>query len=162
MAVDPLTYRRAVGRFTTGVTLVTTVRDGRAHGLTASSFTSVSLDPVLVLVSVDVTTRFHEQVLASGVFGVNVLAADQQAVSERFAQRGRPLADEFADLDHLIGEQTGVPLLTTAVAWFECRTQQTVLAGDHTLVVGEVLGLAVPRPADAPLLYLDGSYSTLA
>ena len=147
-----------VGRFATGVTVVTTVLDGRCHALTANSFTSVSLDPCLVLFCPEKLARFHDVVLAAGTFAVSVLAEGQQAVSRRFAARGRPLDGQFDGVGHTIGPITGAVLLDGALSTLECRTVSTTDAGDHTVVVGEVLGLDVPYPTGAPLLYYEGRY----
>lgn len=158
MAVDPLEYRRSVGRFATGVTVCTTVADGVHHAMTANSFTSVSLDPVLMLISVDRTARFHEAVLEARAFGVNVLSREQEALSREYATRGRPLDPaRFADHPHVFGEHTGVILFSESLATFECVTHSVLPGGDHTLVVGEVVAIA--QPADAPpLLYFNGDY----
>lgn len=90
MAVDPLTFRRVAGRFATGVTVVTTVVGSEHHGMTANSFTTVSLDPPLVLVSVDRQARFHSAVLAAGCYGVSVLSAGRHETARWFATQARP------------------------------------------------------------------------
>jgi flavin reductase (DIM6/NTAB) family NADH-FMN oxidoreductase RutF len=161
-AVDPLEFRVVVGRFPTGVTVVTAVLDDEPHAMTCSSFASVSLDPVLVLFCAEKVARFHDVVLAAGAWAVSVLGQGQQAASQHFAVRGRPLEDQFRDVPHLTGTLTGAPLLAGAVAALECRTVSTTEAGDHTVVVGEVLGLAVPDPGAEPLLYYESRYRTLA
>ncbi len=158
--VDALEYRRVVGRFATGVTVVTTVLDGQHHALTANSFTSVSLDPFLVLFCPERIARFHDVVLQAGVFGVSVLAQGQQDRSRRFAARGRPLDGQFDGVPHTVGTRTGTVLLDGALSTLECRTVSTLDAGDHTVVVGQVLGLGVPSPTAEPLLYYEGRYGT--
>ena len=157
-ALDALEYRRVVGRFATGVTVVTTVLDGQHHALTANSFTSVSLEPFLVLFCPEKVARFHDAVLASGTFAVSVLAQGQQGVSRHFAVRGRPLAEQFDGVPHSIGPWTGSVLIDGSLATLECRTTSTTDAGDHTVVIGEVLGLGVPHPTGEPLLYYEGRY----
>ena len=156
--VDALEYRRVVGRFATGVTVVTTVLDGQHHALTANSFTSVSLDPFLVLFCPERVARLHDAVLASGVFGVSVLGQGQQETSRRFAARGRPLDGQFDGVPHTVGPVTGTVLLDGALSTLECRTVATTEAGDHSIVVGQVLALAVPHPSGEPLLYYEGRY----
>lgn len=158
MPLDPLEYRRVIGRFATGVTVITTVLDGEQHAMTCNSFTSVSLDPVLVLFCPEKIARFHDAVLASGSFAVSVLAQGQEQVSRRFAVRGRPLEDQFDALPLAVGELTGAAVLDGALAALECRTVSTTDAGDHTVVIGEVLGLGAPEPAGDPLLYYEGRY----
>jgi flavin reductase (DIM6/NTAB) family NADH-FMN oxidoreductase RutF len=157
--LDPLEYRRVVGRFATGVTVVTTVDPaGEHHAMTCNSFTSVSLQPVLVLFCPEKIARFHDAVLASGTWAVSVLGDAQEHVSRHFAARGREIDGQFDGLDHTHGEVTGAAVLTGALASLECRTVSTTDAGDHTVVIGEVLSLGVPDPLAEPLLYFEGRY----
>jgi flavin reductase (DIM6/NTAB) family NADH-FMN oxidoreductase RutF len=160
-AVDPVAYRRVVGRFTTGVTVVTTVLEGEQHALTCNSFTSVSLDPVLVLFCAEKVARFHAAVLASGTWAVSVLAEGQQDLSRRFAARGRPLEDQFTGIPHVAGPHTGAAVIDGALAAIECRTRSAVDAGDHTMFLGEVLGVSVPQATGGPLVYYEGRYRGL-
>ena len=157
-ALDALEYRRVVGRFATGVTVITSVLDGEHHAMTCNSFTSVSLDPVLVLFCAEKVARFHDVVLASGTWAVSVLAQGQEPVSRRFALRGRSLEGQFDELPHTHGTVTGAAVLDGAIAALECRTVSTTDAGDHTVVIGEVVGLGVPDPTGDPLLYYEGRY----
>jgi flavin reductase (DIM6/NTAB) family NADH-FMN oxidoreductase RutF len=160
-AVDPIEYRRVVGRFATGVTVVTAVVDGEQHAMTCNSFTSVSLTPVLVLFCAEKVARFHAAVLASGQWAVSVLATGQEDLSRRFAVRGRDLEDQFSAVPHEPGPLTGAAVVAGAVAALECRTVSTVDAGDHTVLLGEVLGVSVPHVDAAPLLYYEGRYRGL-
>lgn len=161
MSVDPLAYRRAVGHFATGVTVVTTRHDGVDFGMTANSFTSVSLTPVLVLIGVEKVARFHDAVLASGVVGVSVLSAVQEELSRWFATRGRPVDARAAGFGHHVGRATGVVLFDDSLATLECRVQTAHEAGDHTLVVAEVAAIGLPRPDAVPLVFYDGDYRAL-
>lgn len=156
MTIDTRLFRRALGQFATGITVVTT-RDagGRLLGLTVSAFCSVSLHPPLVLVCVDAQSETHAAFLESGVFGVSILAEGQEAVSERFARAGHP---KFADLEMLTGE-SGAALVPGALAHIECRLAAAHPAGDHTIYVGKVLGLSV-HPG-RPLVYHAGAYHPL-
>lgn len=156
--LDVLDYRRVVGRFATGVTVITSVLDGEHHAMTCNSFTSVSLDPVLVLFCAEKIARFHDVVLSSGTWAVSVLAQGQEDVSRRFAVRGRPLEDQFVGLAHARGPLTGSAVVDGALAFLECRTVSVTDAGDHTVVIGQVLGLGVPDPEGDPLLYYEGRY----
>lgn len=160
--LDLLAYRRVVGRFATGVTVVTTVLDGEQHAMTCNSFTSVSLDPVLVLFCPEKVARFHDAVLTSGTWAVSVLARSHEHASRQFAVRGRELARQFDTIPHTAGPLTGAPVLDGALAVLECRTVSTTDAGDHTVVLGEVLGHDVPDPDGVPLVYYEGSYRTVA
>ena len=159
--IDPIEYRRVVGRFATGVTVVTAVVDGEQHAMTCNSFTSVSLDPVLVLFCVEKVARFSEAVLAAGEWAVSVLATGHEDVSRRFAVRGRALEDQFSGVPFEPGPCTGAAVMTGALAALECRTVQVVDAGDHTVLLGEVLGVSVPDRDAQPLLYYAGQYRAL-
>jgi flavin reductase (DIM6/NTAB) family NADH-FMN oxidoreductase RutF len=160
--IDPLEYRRVVGRFATGVTVVTTRFDGENHAMTCNSFTSVSLQPLLVLFCAEKIARFHDAVLSAGTWAVSVLATTQIEASRHFALRGRPLDGQFEGHPFSPGQVTGAAVLEGAVAALECRTVSALDAGDHTVLLGEVVGLAVPDPDGAPLLYVDGHYRGVA
>ena len=157
-ALDALEYRRVVGRFATGVTVVTAVLDGEHHAMTCNSFTSVSLDPVLVLFCAEKIARFHDAVLSAGQWAVSVLGQGQESASRHFARRGRSLEHQLEGIAHTLGPVTGAAVLDGALASLECRTVSTTDAGDHTVVIGTVLGLSVPDPQAAPLLYYEGRY----
>ena len=156
MPVDPADFRRALGQFAAGVTVVTT-RDaqGRSLGLTVTAFCSVSLEPPLVLVCVDHRSEAHVGFRQAGLFGVSILADGQEEVSRRFAAGG---AAKFVGLDLATGT-TGVPLIPGALAHLECRVRATHDAGDHAIYVGEVLAVDV-KPG-RPLLYHDRGYGRL-
>lgn len=157
--LDPLDYRRIIGRFATGVAVVTTHLDHVHHAITVNSFTSVSLEPVLVLVCIEQAARFHAAVLTAGAWGVSVLSAEQAQVSRWFATRGRPLdSDHYAHFRYHTGRLTGALLFDEALAQLECRTLSTVPAGDHTIVVGEVLSVSAGATGGDPLLFFEGRY----
>ncbi len=157
--LDTGDFRRAVGRFATGVTILTTIVEGRHLGMTANSFVSVSLDPLLVLAGIRRDARFHDPLLAAGVWGVSVLAADMTEASGFFARHAyEQPGDMFAQWPHTLGEQTGVVLLDGALSVFECRTVSTHPGGDHTLVIGEVVSLEQSRDDAAPLVFFEGKY----
>lgn len=163
MTVDADAFRRVVGHFATGVTVVTTCDDGRHVGMTANSFTSVSLDPVLVLVAVDRRARFHDAVLRAGSFAVNVLAAGHEEVSRWFATRGRPEDHEHIDRwPHRVGDVSGAAVFDGVLAALECETYAVYDGGDHSLLVGEVVAMDEPRAGAEPLLYFKGVYRSLA
>jgi len=155
-------FRRAMSRFATGVTVLTTrVRD-LDHAMTASALTSVSLDPLLLLVCVEREARFHDAVVEAGVWGVNVLSGNDRAVADWLATRGRPLHAQLDRLPHHNGPQTGVALLDNALSTFECRTTAIHPAGDHSIVVGEVVSVTSSAHPGEALLYYRGRYETLA
>lgn len=154
--IPPADFRAALGSFAAGVTVVTTrAPDGTLAGLTATSFTSVSLDPPLCLVCVARTADAHALLARADRFGVSLLAADQREISARFATHG---ADKFAGVAWAAGAATGVPLLEGAIATLECRVESRVPAGDHDLLVGRIQ--RVESRGGEPLLYLRGRYGT--
>jgi len=155
---DAREYRRVIGRFPTGVTVVTCCDPGgEPWGLTASSLTSVSLEPLFLLVCVGKGSRSHDVVVAGEHFAVNVLGADSVDLSNRFALADP--GDRFEDVDYRT-EVTGSPVLDRASAWLDCRIAQLHDAGDHTIVVGEVLGCDADESTE-PLVYHAGTYRSL-
>ncbi|CAK15872.1 p-hydroxyphenylacetate 3-hydroxylase reductase component [Pseudomonas entomophila] len=151
---DARAFRRALGNFATGVTVITAAdAAGRKVGVTANSFNSVSLDPPLVLWSIDKRSSSHAVFEAAGHFAVNVLAADQVDLSNAFA---RPSDDRFAGIEYEVGEG-GAPLLADCAARFRCQTFQQLDGGDHWILVGRVL--AFDDFGRSPLLYHQGAYS---
>ena len=152
--LDGREFRRALGCFATGVTVVTTVAaDGAYAGLTVSSFNALSLNPPLVLWSLGVASTLRRDFEAASHFAVNVLADGQIALSRRFASRA---AHTFAKLDVRSGAG-GAPLLPDCAAWFECRTVSRERRGDHLLFIGEVERFAATTRK--PLLFLHGHYA---
>ena len=161
-SVAPAEFRTALGRFASGITIMSTLQGGVAHAMTASAFTSVSLDPPLVLVCVDKGVRMHDAVLECGYWAVSVLADSHRELAERFAKSGRDLYSQFDGVATAAGPKTGCPLIEGALSWLECRTWATYDGGDHTIVVGEVLSLGAGEPADpAALIYYAGQYREL-
>jgi flavin reductase (DIM6/NTAB) family NADH-FMN oxidoreductase RutF len=156
--VDPEEYRRVAGRFATGITVVTTVLDGAAQAMTVNAFTSVSLDPILVLFCPEKAARFHDAVTTAGLWAVSVLGEDSEDASRWFATRGRELQGQLNGWPSHPGRCTGAPVLEGAIAALECRTHAVHDGGDHSIVVGEVLGVSRPNPDGSPLLYYDGDY----
>jgi flavin reductase len=160
-AVDVSAFRMAMGSFPTGVTVVTVASaDGTMHGLTVNSFSSVSLDPMLVLICLNETSRGVGLIERAGAFAVNVLSAGQQDVSRRFANPYRPAGSTMFDGVPFEPGVTGCPVLVDATASFDCRLRQSHRAGDHLIVLGEVVAL-VHRPELEPLVFHAGSYKSL-
>lgn len=154
---DTALLRRAFATFATGVTVVTV--GGRSpHGMTANSFTSVSLDPPLLLVCVDREAVMHRSLIAAQRFAVSVLATHQEGVARHFADRRRPLgAAQFDAVDWVPGEFTGAPLIKGALASFECGLWRAYDGGDHTIFVGNLLSAEKQRDEDA-VLFLHGRF----
>ncbi len=154
-------FRSALGCFPTGVAVLAT-GGSAASAMTANSFTSVSLDPPLVLVCVRVDAVFHASMEQSGAYSVNVLSSNQREIARHFADPARHLAGgEFAEGTWLAGAHTGVPLLDEAHAWMECALERTYDGGDHSIFVGSVLGFAAD-PSQQPLVFYAGGYRDLA
>lgn len=158
--VDQRVFRAALGRFASGVTVVSTVRDGVDHLMTASAFSSVSLDPPRVLVCSSRTSRFHDAVLDTGTWGVSILSESGMKASAWFANKGRGLEEQLVDVPHHRGV-TGVALLDEAIGWLECETVAVHDGGDHTILVGGVVGAGFDEDADDPLLYYRSHYGTM-
>jgi flavin reductase (DIM6/NTAB) family NADH-FMN oxidoreductase RutF len=155
MGVGPDEYKAALSKFAGGVTIVTVSAGGELHGMTATSFASVSLDPPLVLVCLERTTRTHSLVVRSGTFVVNVLADHQHSIARVFSQHG---LKRFDNLPHRLGP-SNAPVLAGAIAWVECSVYRIDDGGDHEIVIGEVLECGT-RPG-RPLLYWDRAYRSL-
>lgn len=155
MAFDSMLQRQIMGRFATGVTVVTTRFGDEVSGMTANAVISLSLEPPLVAVSVDREASMHGYLREGKCFAINILRLEQEELSNRFAQRG---PKDFSDLDVQVAE-TGAPILSAALAWLDCRLVDTVAVGDHDLFLGEpVSGLAAEG---TPLLYYGGQYDQL-
>ncbi|HVB32554.1 MAG TPA: flavin reductase family protein [Gemmatimonadaceae bacterium] len=156
MTLDPDAFRAVLGRFASGVTILTT-RDaaGRDHGMTVSAFCSVSLEPPLVLACVDHTADMHDLLMTLDDVGVSILASGQEALSRRFAELE---SDRFDGIGYTRGER-GVVLFDEALAHLECRVRHRHAAGDHTVFVCEVERATVRQ--ERPLLYYRGGYAQL-
>lgn len=159
--VDTGTYRHVMGRLATGVAVLTTHSSGQDHALTASSLTSVSLDPVLLLVCVETDARFHDAARESGVFGVSILAADQRALATWFATPGRPLPGQLDRAPHHRAE-SGVALLDGSLASLECDLRDVHPAGDHSIFVAGVRAARLAADPKAALVHFRGQYSAIA
>lgn len=159
--IDPRLFRRVFGRFATGVTVMTTTADGQDHAMTANSVTSVSIEPLQVLACVHVDSRFHDAVLDAGVWGVSILPSAARGIADWLATRGRPVQGQLDRVPHTRGPVTGVPLLDDALAHLECRTTAVHAAGDHAIIVAEVVGLEAPDEPGAALVFYRGEYRSL-
>lgn len=158
MPVSQSRFRSVLGRLAGGVAVVTSVEpDGTPRGLTATAVCSVSLDPPLVLASLDRGSRTHTAVEASGVYAINLLASDQEALAVRFARKE---AGKFRGLE-VETAATGAPVLGGAMGFLDCAVAREVPAGDHTLFVGGVEEADLRGDAGRPLIYHMGRYGTL-
>ena len=149
-------FRRTCAHFATGITVVTTVdTGGHPHGLTVNSFSSVSLDPPLVLVSIDLKNATLGHFITSSRFAINVLGEDQEGLSRRFSSTAEK---RFHGVEWSTGI-SGMPLLTGVLAQFECAVVQTFEAGDHAVLIGEVR--AARYSEGKPLVFFDSGYREL-
>lgn len=156
MKIDTREFRRAMGLFATGVTVITARIGDDVHGMTANAVTSVSLDPLLVLVCIDRRARMAANIAEAGRFGINILSAEQEDLSRHFAGRHNPdLHVGFADLN-------GVPILPESLTMLACEVERVIDGGDHIVVFGRVIGLETVIEPGEPLLYYAGSYQRLA
>lgn len=154
--VDPSLYRQTCARFATGITVVTVVDEaGRPHGMTVNSFSSVSLDPPLVLVSIDLRNAILGHFLSSEFFAINILAEHQEHLSRQFSSTSE---NRFINIDWHPGE-FDVPILDGVLAHLECSVAQTFETGDHTVLVGEVRVASFTE--GRPLAYFNSSYRNL-
>jgi flavin reductase (DIM6/NTAB) family NADH-FMN oxidoreductase RutF len=155
MAFDSGEQRRIMGRFATGVTVVTTRLGQQLHGMTASAVASLSLDPPLVLVAVEKKAAIHGLLTQSRCFALNVLGEAQEPLSRRFAQPG---PKEFGDLE-LAPAATGSPVFADALAYVDCKVTDILPGGDHDIFIGEIV--AGDARDGRPLLYYCGKYTQL-
>jgi flavin reductase len=155
MTFDPQQQRRILGHFATGVTVVTTDGEAGSHGMTANAFTSLSLDPPLILVAVDKRAAMLEFLHKNRCFAVNILRQDQEDLSRRFATPG---PKDFSDLN-ITTRITGSPIFARATAYLDCRVYDILPGGDHEIFVGEIV--AGDFEGGEPLLYYAGRYRRL-
>lgn len=157
MAIDPKEFRNTLGRFATGVTVVTAKNGGLQRGMTANAFSSLSLDPPLVLVCVDHKANFLALVQETKKFAINFLAEDQRSASDWFAGKGRDAEDQFAGIPFEACEN-GCPRLAGAISVLECDTHEELPGGDHTILIGRVTRIHTEEEVRPPLLFYGGAY----
>jgi len=149
-------YRRTCGKFATGITVITTLDENRhPHGMTVNSFASLSLEPPLIIVAIDFRNAILGHFTTNPWFAVNILAADQKAISERFSTAAEK---RFEGVDWT-PSPNGVPLLDGAIGFLECARERTIETGDHIALIGEVRSARTEE--GAPLIYFDSNYSRL-
>jgi flavin reductase (DIM6/NTAB) family NADH-FMN oxidoreductase RutF len=153
-------FRHAMGHFATGVTIMTTTAAGRMHGMTVSAFSSQSLDPLLILVSVERSTVMHRLVTQSGAFAINILDEHGESTARFFADNARLESPEFKEGTYHLGV-TSSPILDEATGYLEATVDRTLDAGDHTVIVGRVVALKITNDA-APLIYYRSGYRSLS
>ena len=158
--VSPEDFKGALGSWASGVTVVTTKLDGLVYGITVSSFSSLSLEPRLVLVSLADSNHLPHMIRKSKHFGISVLAVGQEDISAHFSKSGRDPTEKFeADFATEIWE-TGSPLISGSIALIECELEEAYPGGDHTIAVGRVVGAAFDSEK-LPLMYFRRAYRAL-
>ncbi len=159
LPLDGASFRYTMGHFATGVTVMTTTAGERMHGMTVSAFASISLEPLLVMVSVERSTVMHELVAQSGAFAINVLGERSESTARFFADNVRLAAPEFREGGFRLGI-TGSPILSEASGYLEATVHGTQDAGDHTIIVGKVVALEIVTEEE-PLIYYRSGYRSL-
>ena len=159
MPIDPLEFRSIIGHFPTGVTVITTAAGEELQGMTANAVTSLSLDPMLVLVCVDKGTHTHRVLEDGGVFVVNILGEHQEEVSRLFARRAEPEIGSLRGQRFILGE-TGAPILEDCLAFLECKVAYVHDGGDHSIFLGEVIEGGIVGDV-RPLVFYRGRYHGL-
>ncbi len=153
--IDPILFRRVMGHYPTGVTIVASTREGRPVGLAIGSFFSVSLDPPLVGFCVARTSTSWPKIAETGVFGITVLAEDQQETSGKFASK---VEDKFEGENWVPSPVTGSPLIVGGLEHIDCEMHSVLDGGDHVIVLGRVKYMDVHRSDIGPLLFFRGGY----
>jgi flavin reductase (DIM6/NTAB) family NADH-FMN oxidoreductase RutF len=159
MTLDPESLRAAMRAWSAGVTVVTAAYENQKHGMTVNSFTSISLEPAMITISLQQNTRTHEVVLKSKAFGLTILSAEQTHLSNVFAGRIKEIEDKFADIktETLV---TGSPLIVGGLSWLDCRVKETFDVGMNTLFISEVVAARGTGNGE-PLIYHNREYWTL-
>ena len=155
MAFDPMLQRQIMGRFATGVTIVTTRYGDQISGMTANAVMSLSLDPPLIVVSVDCQSNMHGHLTQGQCYAINVLRHDQEEISRRFAKPG---PKDFSGIEVTVAE-TGAPIFVDALAYVDCRVVEVAAAGDHDMFIGEPI--AGETYEGQPLIFYSGQYAQL-
>src|SRR5512139_38618 len=152
------TLRKMRGLFAGGVTVVTTVHEGKLRGITVSAFASVSLNPPLVMIGLANESESKDWIAESGIFAVNILSDEQEFLAERFAARAPTVNARFDGVPYHTAI-TGSPILADSLAWYDCRVEATHDGGDHTIFIGLVEAVGVGAEGKQPLLYFANRYA---
>lgn len=155
MAIETSLFKKALGRFVTGVTVVSTNHKDTYYGVTINSFSSVSLEPPLILYCLDKKASVHDVFVNSENFTVNILSETQKGVAEHFARRDK---SDWTSTPHLIGKNT-VPLVKDSAATIECKKHHVYEGGDHHIIIGLVTNLIISEVS--PLVYFQGGYNNI-
>jgi 3-hydroxy-9,10-secoandrosta-1,3,5(10)-triene-9,17-dione monooxygenase reductase component len=157
--VDSSSFRTVMGRFATGVTIVTVSNNGKPHGMTVNAFSSVSLDPTLILICLERQTLTAAVIRQTGTFAINILTSRQKRLAEIFSEANNE-ASRFDNVSYGLSAQ-GLPVLKDTLGYLECVLRDEYDGGDHFIFIGEVVGLSLEKDSNAPLLYYKSDYTTL-
>ncbi len=157
MAFDSTEQKKIMGKFATGVTVASTKLGDETWGMTANGVTSLSLDPPLVLLAVQLDSHSHDKFKQAGCYALNILSDKQQELSDRFAYKG---PKDFSDLETTVAE-TGAPIMADVRGWVDCRIVDILSGGDHDIFIGEIVAGSYSETGD-PLLYYAGGYGKMA
>ncbi len=160
MTIDPTLFRSVLAQWASGVSIITTADDGRPHGMTASSFTSLSLNPSLIQFSLGKKNQSHDMIHRAGFFAVNILHEHQTELGKLFAGMMPEQENRFEHIPYETAV-TGAPILPGVNAWLDCRLYRSYDGGDHTLILGEVVA-AEAQPKQMPLLYFNRHWGTFS
>lgn len=160
MTIDSQLFKATLAQWASGVTIVTSVHNGQHVGITASSFSSVSMEPPLILICVAKRLHTHQVILDSGVFAVTILSSEQEALGMRFAGRLAEGEDRFTGVDFFT-EKTGARLLKQGIGWLDCRLSVAHDSGDHSIFVGEVVAAHAAEDGE-PILYYNRHWRSLS
>lgn len=158
MAFDAAVQRKVMGHFASGVTVVTTKVDGTLQGMTATAIASLSLNPPLILVCVDKRAGMWQHLTNAKFYAMNFLAEPQEAVSNKFAQKG---PKDFSDVPHKFAE-TGAPVFTESLGYLDCKIVEVAAGGDHDIFIGEIVAGELLNPDAKPLLHYNSKYRKVA
>ncbi|WAA13420.1 flavin reductase family protein [Fervidibacillus halotolerans] len=153
--MDEKQFRQAMGKFATGVTVITTSDGKDIHGMTANAFMSVSLDPKLVVISVNNRAQMYEKIQQTKTYAVSILNETQSDISMHFAKQKQ--LDRSVEFEQL----NGLPVIKDALAFITCDLEEAFKAGDHTLFLGRVTGIKINEKKKKPLTYFEGNYGTI-
>ena len=158
MQLEVKNFKKVMSKFVTGITVVT-IQDSNQNsfGITVNSFNSVSINPLLVLFSINVESFLHNVILETGRFAINILANDQQNLSTKFT---KPSSIDWNKIDHTYSKISNSPILSNAIAYLDCSIFDTLKAGDHTIIVSNVHDFQY-YDNHSPLIYYDGNYHNL-
>lgn len=160
MKINQKEFKSVLGKFTTGITIISTAINGELYGFTANSFTAVSLDPALILFCIKEDSNFLIPLYETNRFVVNILTSNQKELSTRFSNSMISHNERF-HLVELKKHQNSLPRLENCIAWLECNIKKNIKAGDHRIIIGKVVDIEMGDASKSPLLYYESDYAEI-